>query len=60
MNWALYLGLSAGYALVIAVPIGQLRANLIPDRLRVLVWMSIPVVLLLGQMVAISLAMSVE
>jgi hypothetical protein len=42
------------------VPILQLRANIVPERMRILVWLSIPIVLLLGQMVAISLAMSVQ
>lgn len=60
MNWPLYFGLSVGIAVVAVVPILQLRANIVPERMRILVWLSIPIVLLLGQMVAISLAMSVQ
>ena len=60
MNWPLYCGLSVGVAVVVVVPILQLRANIVPERMRILVWLSIPIVLLLGQMVAISLAMSVQ
>ena len=60
MNWPLYFGLSVGVAVVVVVPILQLRANIVPERMRILVWLSIPIVLLLGQMVAISLAMSVQ
>ncbi len=60
MNWPLYFGLSVGIAVVVVVPILQLRANIVPERMRILVWLSIPIVLLLGQMVAISLAMSVQ
>jgi hypothetical protein len=60
VNWPLYFGLSVGIAVVVVVPILQLRANIVPERMRILVWLSIPIVLLLGQMVAISLAMSVQ
>ena len=60
MNWPLYFGLSVGIAVVAVVPILQLRENIVPERMRILVWLSIPIVLLLGQMVAISLAMSVQ
>ena len=60
MNWPLYFGLSVGIAVVVVVPILQLRANIVPERMRILVWLSIPIVLLLGQMVAVSLAMSVQ
>ena len=60
MNWPLYFGLSVGVAVVVVVPILQLRANIVPERMRILVWLSIPIVLLLGQMVAISLALSVQ
>jgi len=56
VNWTLLIALLAAVAAMVAWPIIQLRTGMIDSRFKPLLWVMVPVVSILGVLVAFVVA----